>query len=85
MNDKYLSKLSVTKLTAKHALSLNFREHNSSLQSLVTLFPRIVDETDYELIQKIDDQWRALPLEHNSFPESITTLEYSDDPPDLLW
>jgi len=53
MDDKYLSKLSM--LTAKNASSLNFREHNPSLQPLVTLFPRIVNETDYELIQKIDN------------------------------
>jgi len=87
MNDQVLSKISI--LSAKNSLSNAFRDENPSILPLVTYMKRAVpikENEDYnEIIQKLDDQWRALPMSLHLLPESITKLQYSNDDPDVLW
>lgn len=58
MSDEVLSKLSILK--PQNALSLNYREACPTLIPLIKVVPRLIDNDI--LIQKIDDQWRSLPI-----------------------
>lgn len=63
MNDPLLSKLHM--LHATNAASAKFREVAPSIFPLIQLLPRVISEEKVNLIQKIDDQWRALPSKFN--------------------
>lgn len=79
MSDPILSKLTI--LNANNTLSSTFREHNPSLMPLISVVPRIINDDD--ILQKIDDQWKTLPL--TTPPDNITALQYFNESPDLLW
>ncbi|XP_050065744.1 uncharacterized protein LOC114131969 [Aphis gossypii] len=83
MDDPVLSKLS--SLSAKNALSINYHDSHPSLVPLISIMSRIVPEDNLQLIQKIDDQWRSLPLKMIHMPESITNLQYANESPDIFW
>lgn len=77
MSDEVLSKLSILK--PQNALSLSYRETWPSLIPLIKVVPRMVDNDN--LIKKIDDQWRSLPLALAKHPnEDIINL-----PVDTFW
>lgn len=83
MDDPVLSKL--TSLNAKNALSIEYHDLHPTLVPLISLMTRIVPENNVELIQKIDDQWRSLPLKMMHMPDSITNIQYSNESPDIFW
>jgi len=83
MDDPVLSKL--PSLSAKNALSINYHDSHPSLVPLISIMSRIVPEDNLQLIQKIDDQWRSLPLKMIHMPESITNLQYVNESPDIFW
>ncbi|XP_050057664.1 uncharacterized protein LOC126550351 [Aphis gossypii] len=83
MDDRVLSKL--PSLSAKNALSINYHNSHPSLVPLISIMSRIVPEDNLQLIQKIDDQWRSLPLKMIHMPESITNLQYANESPDIFW
>ncbi|XP_076049531.1 protein FAM200B-like [Oratosquilla oratoria] len=60
-SDNVISKLNC--LTPTNALSSNFRKSVPSLVPLVTALPLLVPPEDSSLLQRLDDQWRILPLE----------------------
>lgn len=71
MNDEVLSKLSILK--PQNALSLTYRETSPSLIPLIKVVPRMIENDS--LIQKIDDQWRSLPIALAKHPnEDIINL-----------
>lgn len=74
MNDPVLTKLHA--LQIQNAISYDFRSKFPSLLPLVNLLPRIVANDDFQLIQKIDDQWRKLPFINHVF---------TDEPVDKFW
>ncbi|KAJ2954891.1 hypothetical protein O0L34_g3212 [Tuta absoluta] len=54
--------IKIVLLSPKNALSQIGREHNPSILSIASNFPRVLDIQDINLMQILDDQWRALPL-----------------------
>lgn len=64
---------SVNVLNPSVALSINKRDTYPSLFNLTQLLPRIVNTED---LQKIDDQWRSLPL--HSFTDNIVNEKEPD-------
>lgn len=63
-------------LSPKVALSSKQRSTYPTLSNLCLLLPRIVDPSNENLIQIIDDQWRSLPF--IQFPKNITNEESVD-------
>lgn len=62
-NDPVISKLNC--LTPSNALSGEFRKVVPSLVPLATNLPLLVSPEDISLLQRLDDQWRMLPLQCN--------------------
>jgi len=74
MEDPILMQLSALK--PKNTLSLDFRQ-NTPVINLMKSLPRIVDINDSK-VQKIDDQWRKLPISATLIPDDIEFEVQSD-------
>lgn len=76
-NDNILSKLSC--LSPKNALSSKFRDRTPSLFPLAAQLPLIAPQDDESLLQRLDDQWRQLPLF-----QGVADLDVNESPDKFL-
>ncbi|KYN00584.1 hypothetical protein ALC62_08634, partial [Cyphomyrmex costatus] len=77
MQNSVLQKLRALK--PKNALSLSYRDTTPSLFNLMNTIPRIVNYNSCTM-QKIDDQWRRLPLFAATFSKDIQEVDV-----DIFW
>ncbi|KAK4316440.1 hypothetical protein Pmani_012404 [Petrolisthes manimaculis] len=74
--DPVISKLNT--LAPSNAISGEFRKIVPSLVPLATELPLLVSPEDTALLQRLDDQWRMLPLQCDSHNERTNGIVFSD-------